>query len=320
MSSGNRRRLTGRLLRHASGSAHIRPDVAGEEEVFLPVARASGFMHRDRVEVRVLGRDTRGRWHGRIMQVIEPASRIITGLLEKRGRSARVRPYDTRVARNIRVSSHGLAEAEDGMAVGVEVLEPPDQGGVASGRVVEVLGFPDRPGMDIQLIVRKYDLRRQWAEDVLGEAKRIKDPPEEKEIAAREDFRAVPTVTIDGESAKDFDDAVSVQPLPGEGIRLYVHIADVAHYVHQRGAIPRGCGIQFMAWSAHHYLPVSRPDDLGGCRGSAIPLCVRHLANLSNRAASWSDNSSSSDVLSSGRALAGYRHRRRWITFHSRAL
>nr|TDI11536.1 MAG: ribonuclease R [Acidobacteriota bacterium] len=198
------------------------------------------------------------------MQVLEPASRIVIGVLERRGRSAQVRPYDSRVARNIRVVSRGLGDAEDGMAVGVEVLEPPDRGGVAAGRVVEVLGFPDRPGMDIQLIVRKYDLRHHWPEEVLGEANAIDDPPEKGEIAAREDFRALPTVTIDGETAKDFDDAVSVQALPGDGIRLYVHIADVAHYVREHGAMDR----EALARGASVYFP-----------GHVLPMLPERLSN-----------------------------------------
>lgn len=264
MSAGNRRRLRGRLVRHASGSAHIRPEVAGQEEVFLPLARALGFMHGDHVEVRVVGRDTRGRQHGRILQVLKPASRTITGLLERRGRVARVRPYDSRVARTILVSARHLDGAEEGMAVGVELLEPPDRSGVAAGRIVEVLGFPDLPGMDIQIVVRKYDLRNEWPEAVLEEAGAIGHPPGASEIAAREDFRALTTVTIDGETAKDFDDAVSVERLADDGIRLHVHIADVAHYVPEGSAMDA----EALARGTSVYFP-----------GTVVPMLPERLSN-----------------------------------------
>jgi ribonuclease R len=175
-----------------------------------------------------------------------------------------VRPYESRIARSIVIPEGALGAAQDGMAVGVEVLEPPDVRGMATGRVVEVLGYPERPGMDVVLIIRKYDLRDEWPEEVLREASQVPGEPSAEQLQEREDFRSLPTVTIDGETAKDFDDAVSVESLEGGCLRLYVHIADVAHYVAEGGAMDREAAVR----GTSVYFP-----------GRVVPMLPEKLSN-----------------------------------------
>jgi ribonuclease R len=228
----------------------VRPEAAGEESVHLQPAACRGLLHGDRVQVRALRVTGDGRREGRVVRVVESASRRATGILEITGRRGRVTPYEARLARSIRIPRGALGGARHGMAVGVEIDELPDEQGVAVGRVVEVLGYPDQPGMDTTIIIRKYGLREEWPREVEREAEAAQSAVPEQELARREDFRSLPTVTIDGETAQDFDDAVSVQPLAAGGARLHVHIADVAYYVPQgcamdREAAERGTSVYF---------------------------------------------------------------------------
>lgn len=262
--AGAARKIRGRFLRHPDGYGFVRPEGAGESDVHLPARRAVGLMHGDRVEVAVLREDSRGRGEGRLLRVIEPASRRVTGVLEVRGREARVFPFEERVARFVRVGGRMPEGAEDGFAVGVDVTEPPDDDGMARGRIVEVLGRPEAPGVDIEIITRRFDLRTDWPDEVVEEVSRLPEEVDAGALAGREDFSQHPTVTIDGETAKDFDDAVSVRRREGGGWRLHVHVADVAHYVPRGGptdleARERGTSV---------YFP-----------GKAIPMLPERLSN-----------------------------------------
>ncbi|MGD8376928.1 MAG: ribonuclease R [Acidobacteriota bacterium] len=258
------RPLRGRFLRHPDGYGFVRPEGDGESDVHLPARRAAGLMHGDRVEVAVLRRDARGRGEGRLLRVVEPASRRVTGVLELRGRDARVFPFEERIARFVLVGASIPEAADDGFAVGVEVSDPPDDDGVARGRIVEVLGRPEAPGVDIEIITRRFDLRQDWPEEVVDEVARLPGEVDADALEGREDFSEYPTVTIDGETAKDFDDAVAVQRLADGGWRLHVHVADVAHYVTPGGptdleARERGTSV---------YFP-----------GKAIPMLPERLSN-----------------------------------------
>jgi ribonuclease R len=152
----------------------------------------------------------------------------------------------------------------NGLVVAVEITRPPLYGRRASGRIVEVLGHPDDPGMDLKTIVRKYGLADEFPPDVLAEAEAIPDRVGEEAIRGREDFRALPIVTIDGETAMDFDDAVHVRK-DGDGrYELQVHIADVAHYVRASGALDR----EAYARGTSVYFP-----------GTALPMLPHRLSN-----------------------------------------
>jgi len=173
-------------------------------------------------------------------------------------------PYDERVARHVVIEAGRAHGAADRMAVGIDLAGPPDENGIARGSVVEVLGYPDEPGMDIEIIIRKYELRHEWPEEVAEEAEAIPDAVDPGEIARRTDFTSLPTVTIDGETARDFDDAISVERLPRGRWRLHVHIADVAHYVPPGGALDR----EAFARGTSVYFP-----------GRAVPMLPEKLSN-----------------------------------------
>ncbi len=221
------------------------PD-AGGPDIFIPPPALGDRLNGDRVEVRVTPGD-RGRTVGAILRVLERSRRKILGVFRATGQ---VETYDRQFERDVTIPAGQAGEARDGQVVGIVIVEPPSEREAAIGRVVEVLGHPDDPGMDLRTIVRKYDLREDFAPDVLAEAEAIPARVPDKEIATREDFRDLPIVTIDGETAKDFDDAVLVRKNTDGTWELQVHIADVAHYVRpdsplDREAYERGTSVYF---------------------------------------------------------------------------
>jgi ribonuclease R len=175
-----------------------------------------------------------------------------------------VEAYDRRFAAGILIPEGEIGDARNGLVVGVEITQGPGAGRWPLGRIVEVLGSPDEPGMDLKTIVRKYDLREEFPPDVLSAASAIPDRVPAREIARREDFRDLPIVTIDGETAKDFDDAVLVRRNDDGTFELQVHIADVAHYVTASGPLDR----EAYQRGTSVYFP-----------GTAIPMLPEALSN-----------------------------------------
>jgi ribonuclease R len=256
--------VTGRFVRNAAGYGFVRCEPEAATDVFINPRNAVGLMHGDRLLVRVLRVDARGRREGTPLRVLDPAPRRITGVIEIRGRDARVLPFEERVARFIALEPGRTLRAADRMAVGVEITHPPDEDGVARGKLVEVLGYPEEPGRDIDIIIRKHDLRHTWPAEVLEEVDAIPAGIPAAALAGRVDFTTVPTVTIDGETAKDFDDAVGIERLAGGTWRLSVHIADVAWYVPAGGATDR----EALARGTSVYFP-----------GRAVPMLPEKLSN-----------------------------------------
>jgi len=256
--------VTGRFIRHPAGYGFVRCEPEAATDVFINPRNAVGLMHGDRLLVQVLRVDSRGRREGTPLRVLDPASRRVTGVIEVRGREARVLPFDERVARFIALEPGRTLGAADRMAVGAEISDPPDEDGIARGIVVEVLGYPEEPGRDIDIIIRKHDLRHTWPPEVLEELDAIPVGVPASALAGRADFTTVPTVTIDGETAKDFDDAVSVERLGGGAWRLCVHIADVAWYVPAGGATD----LEALARGTSVYFP-----------GRAVPMLPEKLSN-----------------------------------------
>ena len=246
--------VTGRLSVHRDGFGFLIPDRRDEgfpDDVFLPPDAAAKAMHGDRVAVRItrLGRD--GRAEGDIAQVLERAHATIVGKFRLRRRGMFVEPFDPRVQHWIEIPE-GMAIPKEsastdrigtstmtvespadleGMIVDVEIIDFPDRSGDAVGRVIEILGDEDDFGVDVEIVIRKHHIPNRFPLDVIGHAQRIPATIAQAEIARRRDFRDLPIVTIDGETARDFDDAVWVDRLPGGNFALHVHIADVSHYV-----------------------------------------------------------------------------------------
>ena len=207
-------------------------------------------MHGDRVSARVVGMDRRGRPEAVILEVIEHAVRKLVGRLVNERGILVVIPEDQRIKHDVIVAPVDTAGAEAGQVVSIEIIDPPTRYTPPVGRVVEILGGIDDPGMEIEIAVRKFDVPHIFSAAAEGLAEKLPDSVRPKDIKGRIDLRDVPLMTIDGEDARDFDDAVYAEPMPDKGWRLLVAIADVSHYVQSgdaldRDAFERGTSVYF---------------------------------------------------------------------------
>ncbi len=222
--------LAGQVQGHRDGFGFLIRDDRGPD-VALPESEMSKVVHGDRVLVRVRGTDRRGRPEGEIVEVVERRTHQLVGrLINERGVSVVV-PEDQRIRHDILVPPHAAGKARDGQVVVVEIVQQPQRDLQAVGRVIEVLGEIDDPGMEIEIAVRKFGVPHQFPETVLTQARSLPPEVRRSDLRGRVDLRDVPLVTIDGEDARDFDDAVYCEPIARGGWRLIVAIADVDHYV-----------------------------------------------------------------------------------------
>ncbi|HEY5632401.1 MAG TPA: ribonuclease R [Burkholderiaceae bacterium] len=225
--------IAGKVLGHRDGYGFLLPD-AGAPDVFLSPREMQKAMHGDRVLVKRVGFDNRGRPEGVIVEVTERANRRLVGrLLNERGVTIVV-PEDQRIKHDILIPPDELRRAQPGQVVTVEITDPPSGHAAPIGRVLEVLGEIDDPGMEIEIAVRKFDVPHEFPEAVRAAAGKLPAEVRAADLRKRVDLRDVPLVTIDGEDARDFDDAVYCEPIDdgkSGGHRLVVAIADVSHYV-----------------------------------------------------------------------------------------
>ncbi|HZN55780.1 MAG TPA: ribonuclease R, partial [Candidatus Polarisedimenticolaceae bacterium] len=241
------------------GFGFVVPD-GGGRDVFVPPPSIGDRRDGDRVQVVVVRADRDGRLQGEIRRVVERTRRRVVGVY----RAGVVEAYDRRFEGGIVIPAGEAGGAVNGLVVGVDILRPAEEGRRATGRVVEVLGAPDSPDTELKAVVRKFGLRDQFPPDVQEQAERTQDVVQPADIRGREDFRGLPIVTIDGETAMDFDDAVLVRRDPQGAWELQVHIADVAHYV--RPATPLDKEALERATSV--YFP-----------GTALPMLPHRLSN-----------------------------------------
>jgi ribonuclease R len=251
--SRSREFAAGRLSVHRDGYGFLTPDrpidgISGD--IFLPSDSVEKAMHGDRVLARILRIEPGGRADGEILKVLRRAHATVVGEFRVVRRGCFVVPHDERLKSWIEIPEgmqipHGkqadrigapeidvaAPEDLDGMIVNVELLEFPDGGQNAVGRVIEVLGRPDDFGVDVEIVIRKHHLPHRFPPDVLAQAEDVLTIITAKELEGRRDFRSLESVTIDGETARDFDDAVWVDRLGNGNYALHVHIADVSHYV-----------------------------------------------------------------------------------------
>jgi ribonuclease R len=248
----------GRLDLHRDGYGFVRPNprqATGTEDIFIPPNEINSAMQGDQVLVEVEPPKADGRRMGRIVRVLERRNPTVVGVFHyarsDKAQGHTVVPFDERMTQSILIPEGSeLPEASEatphrvlgneaasparqsleGLVVDVEITSWPTPTRPPVGRVVEVLGDPDDFGVDVEMMIRKHQLPHVFPENVLAEARAVAhlDP---SEVSTRQDFRALPIVTIDGETARDFDDAVLVTGRPGGGYKLQVHIADVAEYV-----------------------------------------------------------------------------------------
>ena len=221
--------LSGRVEGHRDGHGFLVPDEGGES-VFLSSPEMRQVLHGDRASVKVTGRDPRGRPVGEIVDVLERGNRRVVGRLHAEHGVLFLVPEDRRIAQDILVPPAEVGKAKAGQVVTVELVSQPSKHAQPIGRVAEILGNTEDPGMEIEIALRKFDLPYEFSKKALTQTKGLPDTVREEDAAGRKDLRKLPLVTIDGETAKDFDDAVHAVR-EGKGFRLWVAIADVSNYV-----------------------------------------------------------------------------------------
>jgi len=269
----SRQYATGRLNMHRDGYGFVVADQPIEGirgDIFLPPDEAQKAMHGDRVLARIGRIERDGRADGEILRVLRRAHPHVVGEFRLKRMGSFVIPHDDRIRQWIEIPAglevpeagaehdrvgvkaieiHGPADL-DGMIVNCEILEFPEDDDNAVGRVIEVLGHPDDFGVDVEVVIRKHHIPHRFPAEVIAQAQAIAAEIPVEEIARRTDFRAFDIVTIDGETARDFDDAVWVERLDNGNYALQVHIADVSHYVRPGSAIDdearlRGTSVYF---------------------------------------------------------------------------
>lgn len=227
----------GTVLGHRDGHGFVQRD-DGEADVYLPPNEMRAVLHKDRVKARVVRTDRRGRPEGRVVEIVERPEQPLIGRLLHEGGIWLVAPEDKRYGQDVLIPKGATGTAKTGQVVVVQLTEPPALFGQPVGRVTEVLGEIDDPGMEIEIAVRKYGVPHEFSAECLAEAKALPDKVRAADKRHRVDLTDVPLVTIDGEDARDFDDAVYCEPMKigrgksaKTGWRLLVAIADVSAYV-----------------------------------------------------------------------------------------
>ena len=229
--------VDGTVQGHRDGHGFLLPDV-GAQDIYLPAQEMKSVMHGDRLRVRISRYDKRGRPEGRVVEILARKKKPIIGRLLLESGIWLVAPEDKRMGQDILIPKNAIANAVAGQVVGVELTEPPSLYAQPVGRVVEVLGEIDDPGMEIEIAVRKFEVPHLFSPATLAQAAKLPEKLRTVDLKGRIDLRDVALVTIDGEDARDFDDAVYCEPHKSgrgktvfSGWRLLVAIADVSHYV-----------------------------------------------------------------------------------------
>ncbi len=225
--------IVGVVAGHRDGHGFVaRED--GQPDIYLPPNEMRAVLHKDRVKVRVVRLDRKGRPEGRVTEILERSTSPIIGRLLQESGVWLVAPEDKRYGQDVLIPKGATGSALPGQVVVVELTEAPALYGQPVGRVREVLGAIDDPGMEIEIAVRKYDVPHQFSDAAIAAARALPDKVRKTDVRQRVDLRDVALVTIDGEDARDFDDAVYCEPTRvgrSKGWRLLVAIADVSHYV-----------------------------------------------------------------------------------------
>ncbi len=237
--SGLLEEFVGTVAGHRDGHGFVQRD-DGAPDIFLPPNEMRAVLHRDRVKARVVRLDRKGRPEGRVVEILERSKQPIIGRLLQESGVWLVAPEDKRYGQDVLINKGATAKAAVGQVVVVELTEPPSLYGQPVGRIKEVLGEVDDPGMEIEIAVRKYGVPHEFSDACLAMARSLPDQVRPQDKKNRVDLTDVPLVTIDGEDARDFDDAVYCEPAKvgkGKGWRLLVAIADVSNYVETGSAI-----------------------------------------------------------------------------------
>ena len=229
--------IRGTVQGHPDGYGFLVPE-GGGDDLFLSPREMHKVLHGDRVTAKRIGFDRRGRPEGEIVDVLERANREIVGRIHEERGIWFVEAENRRINQDLLLGADDRGGAQPGQVVVVEIVEQPSAHGEAVVRVKEVLGSATDPGIEIEIALRKHDLPFEWNPAAKRQALRLPAEVRPADRKSRTDLTSLPLVTIDGETAKDFDDAVYCEP-DGRGFRLIVAIADVAHYVRDDDALDR---------------------------------------------------------------------------------
>jgi ribonuclease R len=299
--------VAGRLSVHRDGFGFLIPDQPLDHvqgDVFLPPDEAAKGMHGDRALVHITRLADEGRAEGEIIRILRRAHITVVGEFRIRKRGNFVIPSDVRIQQWIEIpegmeipeqrasvhrvgpqaSTRSSVEDLDGLIVNVEVLEFPEDGEHGVGRVIEILGHKDDFGVDVEIMIRKHHLPHEFPPEVIQQARAVPRDIAPQKLATRRDFRDLDIVTIDGDTARDFDDAVWVEMLPNGRYALQVHIADVSYYV-QPGtpidteALRRGTSVYFPD-RAVPMLPVELSTDICSLRPQEDRLVLSALLEI----------------------------------------
>jgi ribonuclease R len=228
---------------HRDGHGFVSRD-DGASDIYLPPNEMRAVLHKDRVKVRIVRSDRKGRPEGRVVEIVERSTQPIIGRLLQESGVWLVAPEDKRYGQDVLIPKAATGLARVGQVVVVELVEPPALFGQPVGRIKEVLGEVDDPGMEIEIAVRKYSVPHEFSQACIALARTLPDKVRPQDQLNRIDLTDIPLVTIDGEDARDFDDAVYCEPATkgrgksaSKGWRLLVAIADVSHYVETGSAI-----------------------------------------------------------------------------------
>lgn len=243
--------LRGRLQAHAKGFAFLIPEDRDHPDVYIHANDLKSAMNGDIVLVRVTSKGAAGgKLEGEVARIVTRAITQVVGVFQNLETYGFVIPDDKRINRDLFIPKESFKGAVTGQKVVVQIVSYPEGRAAAEGEVIEILGHKDDPGVDILSIIRKHQLPEAFPEEVMAEAEAAPDSITDEEIVkqGRRDLRNERIVTIDGEDAKDLDDAVNVVRLPNGNYKLGVHIADVGYYVRERSALDqeaynRGCSV-----------------------------------------------------------------------------
>lgn len=241
--------LKGKMQVHAKGFGFLLPEDKDHPDVYIHANDMSGAMNGDIVLVRVSTKGpSGGRMEGEVVKIVTRAVTQVVGTFENHETYGFLIPDDKRITRDIFIPKDKFMGAVTGMKVVVDIVSYPEGRAAAEGEVIEILGHKDDPGVDIISIIRKHQLPEGFSEEVLAESEKVPDVIREEDLAGRRDLRHKRIVTIDGEDAKDLDDAVNVEILENGNYLLGVHIADVSYYVTENSALDReaymrGCSV-----------------------------------------------------------------------------
>jgi ribonuclease R len=254
--------IGGKVEAHRDGYGFLLRE--GEDDIFLGPAAMRQIFHGDEVLVQQVGENRRGQPEGKIVEILARNTHRVVGRLHQNTSECYVVPDNPRISHDILLDKNALGGAKNGDYVIIEITEYPARHSRARGVVVQVLGEPMAPGLEIDIATHRYELPHEWPASCLSQAAELGDQPAESDKQHRVDLRHLPLVTIDGEDARDFDDAVYCEQHKDGSYSLWVAIADVSHYVPVGSALDTEAGLR----GTSVYFP-----------GRVIPMLPEALSN-----------------------------------------